>query len=137
MDPLSVQYQAYNQRRLHYSLLFWACLALYFSALFIGVVFTPRYSGFGPTSFFGLIGMASILMAVISWRLHRLEILYEIHLRNIEDTWNSQGLSGIQSADITGKFSSRRLVVLVLAIIALGSTCLCLLLLLGLQIFGV
>jgi len=40
MDPLTVQYTSFTQRRLHYSFLFWACLALHFSGLLIAVLFS-------------------------------------------------------------------------------------------------
>ena len=112
MEPLTTQYVSYNQRRLHYSLLFWACLALHFSATLIVVFFLDNQTVFKASTLLGLVSLSSFLMAFIAYRLHRLEVHYENLLRKIEEHWTSQNIGGIQQADITGKVSSRKLVVL-------------------------
>jgi len=119
VDPLTAQYTAYNQRRLHYSLLFWACLSLQFSGILLTLLIGFRQEIIFLPILFGLLGISSFVMAFIAWRLHGLEIHYENCLRNIENSWLEQKVSGIQKANITGKISSRKLVIFALLCLAL------------------
>ena len=122
MDPQTTQYMAYNQRRLHYNLLSWVCLVLQFSGVMI-VLMTAGFQNLFPVRFLiGLGGVSSVLMAIIVWRLQRLERSYEKHLRAIEEYWREQDIRGIQCVKVTGVFSSRKLVIL--ALLVLGF-CLC------------
>jgi len=120
MEPLAVQYTAYNQRRLHYSLLFWVCLALEFSAILLTLLFGFHQDVLADNILFGLLGISCFLMAFIAWRLHGLEMHYEILLRNIEEDWIEQKVGGIVKANITGRLSSRKIVILALACLAVG-----------------
>jgi len=120
MDPLSTQYSNYNQRRLHYSLLFWACVALQFSGVVLSILFLSNENIVGPNLILLGIGFSCGLMAYIAARLHRLEVHYEILLRRIEEHWQSQNITGIQCAEITQKISSRKLVILTLACMGAG-----------------
>ena len=119
MEHLTTQYTSYNQRRLHYSTLFWACLALHFSGILVALLFSNHQTTFTKPILFGLIGLASFLMSFIAFRLHHLEAHYETLLRKIEDHWINQNIDGVQRADVTGKYSSRKLVILALFIVAL------------------
>lgn len=119
MEPLSVQYTAYNQRRLHYSLLFWACLALQFMGILLVLFFGHHQKYLNPSALFGCVGVSSFLMAFIGWRLHGSEVHYENLLRNIENQWMEQNVAGIQKANVTGKSSSRKAIILVLACLAI------------------
>jgi len=114
MDPLTVQYQSFTQRRLHYSFLFWACLALHFVGLLGAVLFVFHQTVMENSVLYGLMSLASFLMSFIVFRLHRLEIHFETLLRQIEDYWLAQGIGGVQRAKLTGKVSSRKLVIFTL-----------------------
>jgi len=120
MEPLAVQYTAYNQRRLHYSFLFWACLALQFSGILLTLFFGFRQIVLAKEILFGLLGISCSLMAFITWRLHGLEIHYENLLREIEEYWLTQKIEGIQKAKMTGTLSSRKIVIAALVCLALG-----------------
>lgn len=108
-DPLSVQYAAFNQRRLHYSLLFWSCLALEFSGAAILLILQV------PEKLLILGGISCLLMAFIAHRLYRQEEHYTQSLRNIDAAWAKSGISAIQSDLPISRFGSRRLVILALA----------------------
>jgi len=120
MDPLTVQYMSFTQRRLHYSFLFWACLALHFSGLLVARIFSFHQTLIAKPVLYGLMSLASFLMSFIVVRLHGLEIHFEKLLREIEEHWIAQGIAGVQRAKLTGKISSRKLVIAALFILALG-----------------
>lgn len=120
MDPLTVQYQCYNQRRIHYSWLFWACLALHIVGCGFVLIVGDRISFLPLKLWIYAITGASFLMALIAWRLHRQEIHYERLLRNIEEQWLSAGVTGIQKAGVTTAFSSRKAVILAMILAAIG-----------------
>lgn len=120
MDPVTTQYTSYNQRRLHYSFLFWACAALQFSGVVLSLFFVNSQTLLRPAIMLGLIGLSCGLMAFIAFRLHRLEVHYETLLRQIEDHWRAENIAGIQRAKLTQTLSSRKLVVLALACLGLG-----------------
>jgi len=120
MDPLTVQYTSFTQRRLHYSFLFWACLALHFSGLLIAVLFSFDQTAIAKPILHGLMSLASFLMSMIVFRLHGLETHFEKLLCEIEDHWIAQGVAGVQRAKLTRKISSRKLVIAALFILALG-----------------
>ena len=112
-DPLSVQYSAFNQRRLHYNVLFWLSLALEFT----GVTFLYLLNA--NDELFTLGALSCFLMAFIAFRLLRQESYYTQALRNIDASWIEAGLKGIQTDLPEGRFGSRKLVIC--ALIGLGS----------------
>jgi len=65
-------------------------------------------------------GLSCLLMAFIALRLHKLEIHYENLLRAIETYWQAENVEGVQMANITGRVSSRKLVIFTLVVIAIG-----------------
>ena len=112
-DPLSVQYSAFNQRRLHYNVLFWLSLALEFT----GVAFLYLLNADDELITLG--ALSCFLMAFIAFRLLRQESYYTQALRNIDASWIEAGLKGIQTDLPEGRFGSRKLVIC--ALIGLGS----------------
>lgn len=118
MEALTVQYQCYNQRRLHYSWLFWACLALYISGTGAALFLANMQYYFPKNILLCLLGLGGWLLAFIAWRLHGQEVHYENLLAKIEKSWIDQGLVGIQQAKLTGGNSSRKIVVFAVALSA-------------------
>lgn len=111
-DPLFVQYEAFNRRRLHYSLLFWTSLALEFSG--VAVLLVTKAGSVVLT----LGAISCLLMAFIAHRLLRQEEFYTQSLRNIDAHWVETGIVGIQKDLPVQRFGSRKLVIL--ALIGLG-----------------
>ncbi len=104
-DPLAVQYDAFNRRRLHYSLLFWSSLALQFSGVAILLLIDA------PTEIHILGAISCLLMAFVAHRLHRQEEYYTQALRNIDASWVDAGVTGIQPDLPVSRFGSRKLVI--------------------------
>ncbi|ESQ92776.1 hypothetical protein ABAC460_02785 [Asticcacaulis sp. AC460] len=119
---LHTQYAALNERWLHFGRAFWQSIAFHIFCL-IAVAFLLRGLGLS-TPLLGTAGMAlgtaTVLMAFIAWRLQRLEVQYELHLRAIEDHWIANGEGGIQRPAVSGRFGSRLAVVVALALFGAG-----------------
>ncbi|EGF91847.1 hypothetical protein ABI_02790 [Asticcacaulis biprosthecium C19] len=121
-QPLQTQYATLNDRRLHFGRAFWQSIAFHIACL-IAVAFllrglnlsTPLLGAAGAA-----LGMATLLMAFIAWRLQRLEVQYEFDLRAIEDHWIAAGETGIQRPAVSGRFGSRLAVVAALALFGAG-----------------
>jgi hypothetical protein len=124
--PLQTQYTSLNERRLHFGRMFWQNIAFHILGVLI-VFYLLILVRADPRTFAGmtaLIGLGTVLMAFIAYRLQRLEVIYENHLRAIEDHWMAMGESAIQRPPVSGKFSSR---LIVIAVLALGGLALILL----------
>lgn len=88
-SPHCTQYEAFNRRRLHYSLLFWSSLALEFSGVAILLILDVR------SDILILGALSCFLMGFIAYRLHVQEEFYGQALRNIDEHWKAEGIKGI------------------------------------------
>ena len=123
-SPLETQYKCLNERRLHFGKLFFQNIGGHIFGV-TGTMIALQWIDTSP--FVGaavtlLAGLGTLLMSFIAYRLQRLEVIYEGHLRAIEDQWIASGIAGIQRPPVTEKLSSRTIVVAVLALGGLGLT---------------
>ncbi len=118
-DPVTNQYQCFNQRRLHYSWLFWASIALYLMGTGLCFLIMGTYIAFNSDILKMLAG-GGVFLSLIIWRIHGQELYYERLMRNIEDHWAHSGITGVQQARLSGNMSSRKLVILTVLLASLG-----------------
>ncbi|MFO0991876.1 MAG: hypothetical protein U1E67_08105 [Hyphomicrobiales bacterium] len=119
--PLQTQYTVLNERRLHFGRMFWQNIAFHIIGVLLVFYLLIQMKVDRPALVVALvvIGLATLLMSFIAHRLQRLEVIYENHLAAIETTWLAAGEAGIQRPPVSGRFSSRLIVIWALALVGL------------------
>jgi len=118
---LQTQYTALNERRLHFGRMFWQNIAFHIIAVLLVLFLLVQVKADQPALMAALvaIGVATLLMSFIAHRLQRLEAIYETHLAAIETHWLAAGEIGIQRPPVSGRFSSRLIVIWALGLVGL------------------
>ena len=119
--PLQTQYTVLNERRLHFGRMFWQNIAFHIVGVLLVLYLLVQMKPERPTVAIALvaIGLATLLMSFIAHRLQRLEVIYENHLAAIETHWLATGETGIQRPPVSGRFSSRLIVIWALGLVGL------------------
>ena len=119
--PLQTQYTVLNERRLHFGRIFWQIIAFHIMVVLVVLYLLIQMKVERPALSVALvaIGLATLLMSFIAHRLQRLEVIYETHLAAIEMHWLATGEAGIQRPPVSGRFSSRLIVIWALGLVGL------------------
>jgi hypothetical protein len=119
--PLQTQYTVLNERRLHFGRMFWQNIAFHIVGVLAVIYLLIQMKPERSTDVIALvaIGLATLLMSFIAHRLQRLEVIYENHLAAIETHWLATGEAGIQRPPVSGRFSSRLIVIWALGLAGL------------------
>jgi hypothetical protein len=119
--PLQTQYTVLNERRLHFGRMFWQNIAFHIIGVLLVFYLLFQMKVERPAFIIALVavGLATLLMSFIAHRLQRLEVIYENHLAAIEAHWLATGEAGIQRPPVSGRFSSRLIVIWALGLVGL------------------
>lgn len=118
MTPLQTQYASLTERRLHYGRMFWQNIAFHVAGLLAAGFLLAQWRVTGPVlgGVAICMGLATLLMTYIAYRLVRLEGVYDGQLRAVEAHWIAAGEAGIQQSPVSDRSSSRMVVVAGLAV---------------------
>jgi hypothetical protein len=121
VTPLQTQYASLTERRLHYGRMFWQNIAFHVAGVLAAGFLLALWhvAGMALGAAVICLGLATLLMTYIAYRLVRLEGVYDGQLRAVEAHWIAAGEAGVQLSPVSDRSSSRLVVVAGLAVAGL------------------